>query len=447
MDARVRPVAGSHAVEDAAAVDVVDDDGERRDRGASCAGPGRRGGCRACAGGRARGAAHVVRARSALQVALVGSGDQAGSAVPIRGRVCVPRPRDYVCATARAIRVAREAWRVHLPVIDANRDRQPPRQLSRRARARRDRDRHVVRRRARRVAASRADRIAHAALPGSSVPMLREACILEALRHAGLPAVYESGLLADDRPWFAFEDVCGERLSEALARGPLRPIEVARLIRDVARVLEHAHRRGVVHGALRPERIVLTGAGRGFAVCITEWGSARTYDAAPAIPHLPTPGSRAYLAPEAQRGDAIDDRADIYALGLLACQALTGSLPAATLPLTVRERCPRAPRELAIVIDQMLAHDRFDRPSSAEVLGDIAWVTEGAEALQDLPAVAEVELVDIDDAVDADAEADAIAAAAEPPLRIRKPRWTPNGMATFAISELEREQQRARGRS
>jgi len=281
-------------------------------------------------------------------------------------------------------------------------------------------------------------KIAHA--PAGSVPVLREACLLEALRHAGLPAVYESGRLADDRPWFAFEDVEGERLSDALARGSLRPIEVALLIRDVARVLEHVHRRGVVHAALRPERLVLTGAGRGFAVCITDWGSARTYDAAPAIPHLPTPGARAYFAPEALHGDPIDDRADVYALGLLACQALTGSLPIATAPLTVRERCPRAPRELAIVIDQMLAHDRFDRPSAAEVLADIAWVTEGSDAIRDLPAVAEVELVDIDDGLDGDTE---------PPMRIRKPRWTPNGMVTLdkaaiAISELDLEQRLAR---
>ena len=286
-----------------------------------------------------------------------------------------------------------------------------------------------------------------AALRALSVQMMREACILEALRHAGLPTVYESGMLGpemegasgrwrpgDKQPWFALEAVDGERFADALARGPMRPADVAALVRDVAGVLDHAHRRGVVHGGLRPERIVLTGRTRGFPVCVTEWSDARTYDAAMTIPHLPTPGSRTYLAPELVRGDAIDDRADVYALGVVAYQALTGGLPAPDAYIPVRARCPRAPRELAAVIDQMLARDRFDRPSSAEVMGDLAWVTEAprsGDTLRDLPAVIDVELVALDDGGSAGDAADAdLAATATALPRIRKPRWTPASVVT-----------------
>ncbi len=252
-----------------------------------------------------------------------------------------------------------------------------------------------------------------------SVPLLREACLLEALRHAGIPAVYESGLLADARPWFAFEAASGERISDENHRGPMRPLEVASLIRDVARVLEHAHRRGVVHAGLRPERIVLT-SGRGYPLCVTEWSDARTHDAAPAIPHVPAPGARGYMAPEVVRGDAMDDRADIYALGVVAYQALTGQLPAEAY-VPVGARCPRAPRELATAIDQMLARDRFDRPSSREVVADIGWVTDAGrtagDTLTEMAAVTDVELVDMDGLPEA-------------APRTRQPRWTPYVVAS-----------------
>jgi serine/threonine-protein kinase len=248
-----------------------------------------------------------------------------------------------------------------------------------------------------------------ATLQQFAVGLWREACLLEALQHAGIPQVYESGLLPDKRPWFAVEPVAGETLAQRIARGPLPVVDVAMLVRDLAEVLEHAHRRGVIHRALRPDRVVLTAERRHFAVSIVDWSDARTHDAASNIPHVPTPGSRAFVAPELVRGDALDDRADVYALGVIAYLALTGHLPRSIgAPLDphvpTAERRSDAPRELTQVVDQMLSIDRFDRPASAEVRADLDFL---AHVLSSMPVHEEPFLVD------------------DGSPRIRKPRWTP----------------------
>jgi serine/threonine-protein kinase len=252
-------------------------------------------------------------------------------------------------------------------------------------------------------------------LPALAKQMLREACILEALRHPGAPQVYESGLLADRRPWFAVEAVDGITLAQRVAQGVLGALETTTLVRDIANVLEHAHRRGVVHRGLRPDRVVLA-AHRRFPICIPDWSCARTHDAAHAIPHLPAAEARPFLAPEQLRGDTVDDRADIYALGLIAYFALTAAHPFASLDgrRPTREVVPSAPAELATMIDAMLALDRFDRPSAAEVRSDLDWLA-SALASDAAPAapIEDIELVDTD----------GVPAVAMP--RIRKLRWTP----------------------
>src|SRR5262245_19060189 len=106
-----------------------------------------------------------------------------------------------------------------------------------------------------------------------------------------------------------------------LASGPLESASAIALLRDIADILEHAHRRGVVHSGLRPDHIVVTGRTRGYPVCIVDWSEARTHDTSSPAPVV---GEADYTAPELVSGDAIDDRADIFALGAIGYQALTG---------------------------------------------------------------------------------------------------------------------------
>ncbi|HET7505857.1 MAG TPA: serine/threonine-protein kinase [Kofleriaceae bacterium] len=215
---------------------------------------------------------------------------------------------------------------------------------------------------------------------------LREACILEAIAHPGVPMVYESGVLRDRRPWFALEMIAGPTLEDLLACGPLSLIEVAGLLRDVSDILEHAHRRGVIHRALVPERIVLTGERR-FPLCVPDWSEAMAHDATSHLPEPPAAGPRSYAAPELARRDdgarpLIDDRVDMFALGAIAYRALTGCMPFDLagegdddgVYVRARERRPEAPFELAALVDSLLSYDRFDRPTAAEVRADVEWL-------------------------------------------------------------------------
>ncbi len=223
-----------------------------------------------------------------------------------------------------------------------------------------------------------------------AVRALREPYILETLQHPGTPRVFESSRLSDGRPWFAREHVDGPTLAELARIRPLERREVIEIIRDVAEVLAHGHRLGVIHCGLRPERIVITQDKAAFPVCLPEWSDARAHDASP-MAYVPAAGAWAYAAPELVAGEPVDDRVDVYALGVIAYRLLTGVMPTAEAVPT-ELRCPEAPRELTGMVDQMLSFDRWDRPSAAEVRGDLAWLT------------------------------DAIATSA---LRMRKPRWTP----------------------
>lgn len=274
---------------------------------------------------------------------------------------------------------------------------------------------------------------AFAAVPPYVVQTLREACILDAIDHPGVPIVYESGLLWDRRPWFAFEAIRGPTLEDVLAPGALPVIEAARLMRDLADILEHAHRRGVIHRGLRPDRIVVTGERR-FPLCIPDWSEAIAHDASASMP--PPDGCRAYVAPElAHQGaggvERVDDRADMFALGAIAYRALTGALPfdddADDAPyVAVHARRPGAPRGLAAMIDSLLSFDRFDRPNASEVRGGLDWLFRTVPDLQQHAAPEACESFDEVDVLARDTAGlqEPIVVPDQP--RVRRPRWTPN---------------------
>jgi serine/threonine protein kinase len=216
------------------------------------------------------------------------------------------------------------------------------------------------------------------------VALLREACIMEALEHRGVARVFETGVLDDGRPWFAFEDIDGTALADA---GPLALPQLLAILVDLCDVLEHAHRRGVIHAGLHPDRIVLTQ--RAFGVCLDDWSCARTHDASAP---LAMSGSQIYTAPELIAGDRVDDRADIFAIGMLGKCALVGT----------------APDALTWLLDQMIAPARGDRPAIAEVREALAAVPVAsarprwtppfglARASEDEVAQEEVVLIELD---------------------------------------------------
>ena len=166
----------------------------------------------------------------------------------------------------------------------------------------------------------------------TATQMLHDACLVETLRHPGIPRLYECGHLPDGRPWQAYERVTGPTLAELCGDRVLPAGEVIVLLREVGSVLAHAHGRGIAHAGLRPGAITWSADG----LVLGEWSAARS--------------------------DA-DHPRDLYALGAIAYQALTRTLPAGPL----RRHCPSVPDALASLVDRMLAAAPTARPSAAEV--------------------------------------------------------------------------------
>ena len=192
-----------------------------------------------------------------------------------------------------------------------------------------------------------------------AVQIIREACILEALSHPGIPRVFECGVLPDRRPWTAYEWLDGPTLGATLAAGPLAMADLVVMLRDLAEILAHAHDRGVVHRRLIVEAITQT-PNRMVSINLRQWGDACTIDT--------------------QARVSVDARDDVHALGVIAHRALTGTLP--DRAIATASRCPAAPRELTELVDQMLAIEPIARPTSAEVRDRVGWL---AETLQLLP--------------------------------------------------------------
>ncbi|HEY4240117.1 MAG TPA: protein kinase [Kofleriaceae bacterium] len=217
-----------------------------------------------------------------------------------------------------------------------------------------------------------------------AVRIVREACILEAISHPGVPRVFECGVI-DRRPWIATELVCEPTLGDELAERALSVSAVITLLRDAAEVLAAAHRRGVVHRALTPDAIQRT-PNRSFPICMTGWGDAAVGEGA--LPQFVADDARHYRAPELARGGAelADGRADVYALGAIAHEALTLALPIVSVP-----RYMGIPAEISRLLERMLAPDPVARPSAAEVRAEAMRMAELGDAVDQV----DVELVDI----------------------------------------------------
>lgn len=235
-------------------------------------------------------------------------------------------------------------------------------------------------------------------LRDAEVQLMREACVLEALQHPGVPRVFECGVF-DRRPWVASEHLVGTSIEQAAAERALPISDALAVVRDAAAVLAHAHQRGVAHREITPRSILRT-PDRGFPVCITGWGDAANHDHD--HDHAPHPsgdaGARFYRAPElaaaAARGDAdrSDAAADVFALGAVMFEAATLVLPEPV------QKFPGVPDAFHQLLASMLASEPTDRPTAAAVHAEAARLAElysdGDGEVEEVEEV-EVELVDI----------------------------------------------------
>jgi serine/threonine-protein kinase len=155
---------------------------------------------------------------------------------------------------------------------------------------------------------------------------LREAETASRVVHPGIVRISDWGYLPDGRPFYVMELLEGSSLRAVLARhGPLPPARAADIARRIAEALAAAHRAGIVHRDLKPDNVQLAPDGSvklvDFGVAIAVDSSAQQGRSRVAF------GTPHYMSPEQAAGDPVDGRADLYALGVVLYEMLTGRVP------------------------------------------------------------------------------------------------------------------------
>jgi tetratricopeptide (TPR) repeat protein len=228
----------------------------------------------------------------------------------------------------------------------------------------------------------------------------REIQTVAALQHANIVPVHTAGD-TNGLPFYTMPFVEGESLRARLGRGPMAVTEVIGVLRDVTRALAYAHQRGVVHRDIKPDNVLMSGG----AAVVTDFGiakaisAARTASGGATLTQIGTSiGTPAYMAPEQAAGEPdIDHRADIYALGAMAYELLSGQAVFAgrtaqrmlaahmgEAPKPITEFRGDLPASLAELVMSCLAKDPKDRPQTA---GDIARALDTITSGGGMPAM------------------------------------------------------------
>jgi len=214
----------------------------------------------------------------------------------------------------------------------------------------------------------------------------REVRLAAQLQHPQIVPVLTAGD-AGGLPYYTMPLVEGESLRAHLARDGAQPIpKIVSVLRDVAKALEFAHARGVVHRDIKPDNVLLSGS----SAAVTDFGIAKALSDSKAaaaghatLTQMGTSiGTPAYMAPEQAAGDPnVDHRADFYAFGCMAYELLTGATPFGDRPphqliiahfsetaVPVEQRRVETPRSLAQLVTRCLEKSPDARPQSASEL-------------------------------------------------------------------------------
>ena len=216
---------------------------------------------------------------------------------------------------------------------------------------------------------------------GAHSPAWREAHILRRLNLPNVVRLFDEGPL-EDYYFLAMELVEGTPFPGASAR---HWESIAEVVMRLARALQQVHAAGVLHRDLKPANVLVT---RGTEVKLLDFGLSHDMEMLSALESGHIEGSIYYLAPEQLRGEPTTVRSDIYALGVMLYESLSGQLPRSGATMRgmlraiftepVQPLSARVPRKIAALIERMIAVDPLARPSS---MGEVLAVVEGNETV------------------------------------------------------------------
>jgi predicted Ser/Thr protein kinase len=213
-----------------------------------------------------------------------------------------------------------------------------------------------------------------------NLPELKERFLIEAqaaaaLNHPNICVIHEVGE-SEDRSFIAMEFVEGETLRDRLRKGPLKAEDALTIAVQIAAGLGEAHRKGIIHRDIKSANIMVTDKGQAK---VMDFGLAKLRGGSSLTKSQTTLGTVAYMSPEQARGDELDQRTDLWSLGVVLYEMLTGEVPfkgdrdvsiiysiVHEEPKSLKVRKPPVPLELQQVIARAFKKNREARYGSAE---------------------------------------------------------------------------------
>ena len=227
-----------------------------------------------------------------------------------------------------------------------------------------------------------------------------EARIISQLRHPNTLKLIDFGQTAEGLIYTVTEFLKGDPLDRVLSDGPIDPNLTIRVMRQVCESLEEAHSAGIIHRDLKSGNVYLEVVGPQDIVKVLDFGIAKLAEQPDVTPAGDVFGSPAYMSPEQARGDPVDARTDLYSLGIVAYECLSGRVPfMASKPIAImlkhiHEAPPpleglapgRFVAELSAIVMRLLSKDPDLRPPSTAALRDELerleqrWANDGTAA-------------------------------------------------------------------
>jgi serine/threonine protein kinase/Tol biopolymer transport system component len=206
----------------------------------------------------------------------------------------------------------------------------------------------------------------------------RELKLIASLEHPAIVPVYDVGGEDNHQPYFVMRYMSGGSLSEMIRKGRFSLRDAALIIERLASALDHAHSKGIIHRDIKPDNVLFDASNNPY---LSDFGVAKLTEAAVSATDASANeamGTAAYISPEQARGEDVDSRADVYGLGAILYEMLTGEAPYHgntvigmalqhvndPVPNVLRTR-PDLPGELDVIIKTAMAKNRENRYATA----------------------------------------------------------------------------------